>query len=70
MTACRAQGGPLDPARVKQLGLVLSRFEYNGAPNDAYREGPFELQIAEIGAYQVHARDPTVSCFLPAAPMG
>ena len=34
----------LDPARVRQLGIVLSRFEFNGAANPNYRAGPFELK--------------------------
>ncbi|PSC71557.1 nadh:ubiquinone oxidoreductase complex i intermediate-associated 30 [Micractinium conductrix] len=36
---------PLDPARIRQFGLVLSRFEYNGFPNPSYRPGKFELLI-------------------------
>ena len=28
---------PVDPAAVRQLGLVLSRFEYNGFANQNYR---------------------------------
>ncbi|PRW55975.1 nadh:ubiquinone oxidoreductase complex i intermediate-associated 30 [Chlorella sorokiniana] len=49
-------GAPaLDPARIRQFGLVLSRFEFNGFANPAYRPGPFELRIeGGIRAY----RDP------------
>lgn len=36
---------PLDPVAVRQLGLVLSRFEFNGFPNPNYRAGKFELEI-------------------------
>ncbi|KAK9820647.1 hypothetical protein WJX81_005527 [Elliptochloris bilobata] len=44
---------PLDPSNVRQLGLVLSRFEYNGFPNVNHHPGPFELQIrGGIGAYR------------------
>ena len=35
----------LDPARVRQLGLVLSRFEFNGLANPSYRAGPFSLKV-------------------------
>ena len=35
----------LDPARVRQLGLVLSRFEFNGLANPNYRAGPFSLEV-------------------------
>jgi hypothetical protein len=49
-------GAPLlDPSRVRQLGLVLSRFEYNGFPNPSFHPGPFKLELAGgISAY----RDP------------
>ena len=48
-------GPPLDPAVIRQFGLVLSRFEYNGYANPAYHSGPFELLIdGGIRAY----RDP------------
>jgi len=33
------QGAPLDPSAVANVGLVLSRFEYNGQPNPAYTKG-------------------------------
>ena len=36
---------PLDPAQVKQLGLVLSRFHYNSLPNQRHKAGTFELQV-------------------------
>ena len=54
--ACSLPGGPpLDPAVIRQFGLVLSRFEYNGCANPAYHPGPFELRIdGGIRAY----RDP------------
>jgi len=35
---------PLNPVSVRQLGLVLSRFEFNGFPNVNHRPGGFELQ--------------------------
>ncbi len=44
----------LDPARVRQLGLVLSRFEFNGLANPNYCAGPFSLKV--------------LACCLPAAP--
>ncbi|KAL4457749.1 hypothetical protein ABPG75_012614 [Micractinium tetrahymenae] len=36
---------PLDPSRICQFGLVLSRFEFNGYANPNYRPGRFELRI-------------------------
>ena len=40
------RGAPdLDPARVRQLGLVLSRFEFNGLANPNFRAGPFSLTV-------------------------
>ncbi|KAL3135711.1 hypothetical protein ABBQ38_006182 [Trebouxia sp. C0009 RCD-2024] len=41
-----AKAKPLDPAQVKQVGLVLSRFHYNSLPNQRHKPGKFELQIA------------------------
>lgn len=38
---------PLDPAQVKQMGLVLSRFHYNSLPNQRYKAGKFELQVSK-----------------------
>eukprot|EP00191_Tetraselmis_sp_GSL018_P017918 CAMPEP_0177587416 /NCGR_PEP_ID=MMETSP0419_2-20121207/5637_1 /TAXON_ID=582737 /ORGANISM="Tetraselmis sp., Strain GSL018" /LENGTH=629 /DNA_ID=CAMNT_0019077459 /DNA_START=24 /DNA_END=1913 /DNA_ORIENTATION=+ len=38
-------GPPLDPSSVRQLGLVYSRFEFNGLPNRFYSPGEFELLI-------------------------
>lgn len=38
--------GPLNPAAISKLGLVLSRFEFNKMPNPSYKPGPFTLQIA------------------------
>ncbi|GFR43419.1 hypothetical protein Agub_g4500 [Astrephomene gubernaculifera] len=39
------EGPPLDPSRISKLGLVLSRFEFNKAPNPDYRPGAFELLL-------------------------
>ena len=36
-------GPPIDPARVRQFGLVYSRFAFNGFPNEAYSPGAFEV---------------------------
>ena len=35
----------LDPSSVRQLGLVLSRFEFNGLANPNYRPGRFSLKV-------------------------
>ncbi|KAG2439443.1 hypothetical protein HXX76_004799 [Chlamydomonas incerta] len=46
------EGVPLDPSRISKLGLVLSRFEFNKAPNPDYKPGPFALLLADgISAY-------------------
>lgn len=41
-----AKAKPLDPAQVKQVGLVLSRFHYNSLPNQRHKPGKFELQVS------------------------
>lgn len=38
-------GPPLDPASIRQFGLVYSRFAFNTFPNPAHAPGPFELHI-------------------------
>jgi hypothetical protein len=38
----------LDASKVRQLGLVLSRFEFNGAANPNYRPGRFSLKVCAI----------------------
>ncbi|KAL4536080.1 hypothetical protein Ndes2437B_g05513 [Nannochloris sp. 'desiccata'] len=38
-------GPPLDPSKVRQFGLVYSRFAFNGFPNDSYSPGLFEIQF-------------------------
>eukprot|EP00873_Tetraselmis_striata_P015836 jgi/Tetstr1/436100/TSEL_024948.t1 len=38
-------GPPLDPAKVRQMGLVYSRFEFNGLPNPFFAPGEFRLLI-------------------------
>lgn len=35
----------LDPSSVRQLGLVLSRFEFNGLANPNFRPGRFSLKV-------------------------
>ena len=36
---------PLDPSKTRQLGLVLSRFEFNGLANPNYKAGRFSLKV-------------------------
>lgn len=36
----------LDASKVRQLGLVLSRFEFNGAANPNYHPGSFSLKVS------------------------
>jgi NAD(P)-dependent dehydrogenase (short-subunit alcohol dehydrogenase family) len=38
----------LDPATVRSLGFVLSKFEFNGLPNYRYKAGPFSLEVQSI----------------------
>lgn len=38
-------GPPLDPSKIRQFGLVYSRFAFNGFPNESYTPGPFEIQF-------------------------
>lgn len=46
-------GPPLDASKIRQFGLVYSRFAFNGFPNDAYTPGPFEIQFeGGIRAYK------------------
>uniref|UniRef100_A0A383VGD9 NAD(P)-binding domain-containing protein n=1 Tax=Tetradesmus obliquus TaxID=3088 RepID=A0A383VGD9_TETOB len=52
--------GPLDPARISKLGLVLSRFEFNKAPNPSYRPGKFQLAIDGSGISAYKAPRPAV----------
>ena len=40
-----AKAKPLNPAQVKQIGLVLSRFHYNSLPNQRHKPGNFELKV-------------------------
>jgi Complex I intermediate-associated protein 30 (CIA30) len=40
---------PLDPAKVRQFGLVLSRFYFNGIPNPNYKPGAFKLEVGSLG---------------------
>lgn len=41
----------LDAADIRSMGLVLSRFEFNGVPNFKFTPGPFRLEIASVAAY-------------------
>lgn len=42
---------PVDPADIRSLGLVLSRFEFNGVPNFKYKPGKFSLEVEGISAF-------------------
>lgn len=39
---------PLNPNSIVQLGLVLSRFEFNGAPNAHFKAGSYSLQVGSF----------------------
>ncbi|GAB4820680.1 hypothetical protein N2152v2_007726 [Parachlorella kessleri] len=46
-------GEPLNPAKIRQFGLVLSRFSFNGFPNPRYHPGKFTLELqGGISAYK------------------
>jgi Complex I intermediate-associated protein 30 (CIA30) len=49
-------GSALDPGRVASVQLMLSKFEYDGELNPAFRPGAFRLPIASIRAYAPQAR--------------
>lgn len=38
-------GPPLDPSKIRQFGLVYSRFAFNGYPNESYTPGPFTIEF-------------------------
>lgn len=42
----------LDSSDIRSMGLVLSRFEFNGVPNFKYNPGKFKLEIESILAFQ------------------
>ena len=56
---------PLDPAAVRQIGLVFSRFEFDGAPNARCKPGPFTLEID--GGLRAFTTRPPVAVLLTSA---
>lgn len=38
-------GPPIDPSKIRQFGLVYSRFAFNGYPNESYTPGPFVVEF-------------------------
>lgn len=36
---------PLNPAKIRQIGFRLSRFDFNNLANPSYRAGPFRLEV-------------------------
>lgn len=49
------QAPPLDSTSIHSLQLMLSKFEYDGNLNPAWREGPFQLPIERISGYSPSA---------------
>ena len=43
---------PLDPSKLRSLGLVLSRFEREGEPNPRYTPGRFALALSTVAAFR------------------
>ena len=44
-------GRPYNAKQLTAVQLTLSKFEYDGGLNPSFREGPFRLEIEEIGFY-------------------
>ena len=44
-------GRSLNPAKIRSLQLMLSKFEYNGALNPHFQPGEFRLSVRAIAAY-------------------
>ncbi|PNW83397.1 hypothetical protein CHLRE_05g244800v5 [Chlamydomonas reinhardtii] len=42
---------PLDPSAISSIQIMLSKFEYDGDLNPAFRRGPFRLPFTSIAAY-------------------
>jgi hypothetical protein len=45
-------GRKLNSASIQSLQLMLSKFEYDGALNPAFKEGKFQLAVSRISAYK------------------
>ena len=50
---------PLDPAKISTLGLVYSRFHYNGLPEFSVAGGPFHLEVDD-GIHSYRAPRPSL----------
>jgi hypothetical protein len=46
-----ADAKPFNPARIRSLQLMLSKFEYNGALNPNFQPGEFRLMVRAIAVY-------------------
>jgi hypothetical protein len=44
-------GAKLEPARVRSVQLMVSKFEYDGVLNPSFEPGEFRLEIGTIGVY-------------------
>ena len=61
-------GPPIDPSRIRQIGFVYSRFEFNGLANPFHSPGSFELLIdGGIQAY-MRPRPQFIQVMIMAAP--
>ena len=49
--APHVQALPLDPRRISSIQIMLSKFEYDGQLNPAFRRGQFRLPISSISTY-------------------
>mmetsp|Transcript_10827 Transcript_10827/g.25732 ORF Transcript_10827/g.25732 Transcript_10827/m.25732 type:complete len:523 (+) Transcript_10827:236-1804(+) len=60
-------GAPLDPSNIVSLQLMLSKFEYDGNLNPAFRSGKFSLPVSSISAYRSESDvGPRLICVAPA----
>ncbi|KAG2445042.1 hypothetical protein HYH02_008910 [Chlamydomonas schloesseri] len=46
-----AAATPLDPSAISSIQIMLSKFEYDGDLNPAFRRGPFRLPFTSIASY-------------------
>lgn len=46
------EASPLNPAQLYSMQLMLSKFEYDGELNHAFRAGSFELTVQRLGVYR------------------
>lgn len=48
----KTRSDPINKARVYSVQIMVSKYEYDGALNPNFTEGPFELEFGSIRAYK------------------